>query len=42
MIDNDFRVGMFLVDAPAAARKAFRANIRIVGLEDASDLPATT
>ena len=42
MVDNDFRIGMLLVDAPAAARKAFRADVRVVRLEDTSNLTAAT
>lgn len=41
MIDNDLWIGVFLIDAPAAARKTFRANVRVIGLEYASDLAAT-
>jgi hypothetical protein len=42
VIDNDLWVGMLLVDAPVATCKAFRAHVRVVGLEDAPDLAATT
>lgn len=41
MIDDDLRVGMFLVDTPAASCKAFRADVWVVWCEDASDLAAT-
>lgn len=33
---------MFLVDASASTRETFRAYVRVVGLEDAPDLAATT
>lgn len=41
MIDDNLWVGMFLVDTSAASCKAFRADVRIVWREDASDLAAT-
>lgn len=41
MIDYNIGVGMFLIDASTPPRKAFRADIWIIGLEDASDLTAT-
>ena len=42
MVDDDFRAGMLLIDTPAASRKAFRADVWIVGLKNASDLSTTT
>ena len=42
MIDDDIWIGMFLINASAAACKALGAHIGIVGLKDAPDLAATT
>lgn len=42
MVDNDIWIGVFLVDASAAAREALGAHIGILGLKDAPDLAATT
>lgn len=41
VIDNNLWVGMLLVDAARAAGEAFRADIRVVWLEDAFDFAAT-
>jgi len=41
MVDNDFRIGVLLIDAPAAARKTFRADVRVIRLKNASNLATT-
>jgi hypothetical protein len=42
VIDNDFGVGILLIDAPAAACEALRADVWVVGLENAADLASAT
>ena len=42
MVDNDFRVGILLIDASATTGEAFRTDVWVIRLENASDLATTT